>query len=268
MCRKDTQSTFSPYITYQNETYFSAFEGTVIARCNNCGILKTFPAQTNRYFDPQQSRTDFYEDNVERFSRIFKPLVATVKKYKPHGDILEVGCSSGILLSLLKDQGYMVCGVEPNKKAVDLAKKKIGPTVFHGELKAYSRKCTKQFDVVIYNHVLEHVRNVYHELVLVKKLLRKNGILIVGVPNTRNIIFAVRNKKWELLMPNEHLWQFNDRYLCNLLARFNFAVQEIQYDNDYRIEYPRFKQVFFKILILLNTFLRTGEVMIVVAQKQ
>lgn len=268
ICKNGQQSAFSPYITYEHETVFSAFEGTVIARCTNCGILKTFPAKNNHHYNPQQSRGVFYEENMQRFRSIFQPIVSLVQKYKPHGYVLDVGCSTGILLALLKEKKYEVFGVEPNLNAYKLARKKLGHNIFNGTLASYARQMNKKFDVIIYNHVLEHIENVTGELILVQKLLKKDGVLVIGVPNVRNFVFTVRQKKWELLMPNEHMWQFSDIYLNQLLSCFGFKTEAVVFDNDYRIEYSLMKQLYFRLLILLNKLFHTGEVLLLVARKK
>jgi 2-polyprenyl-3-methyl-5-hydroxy-6-metoxy-1,4-benzoquinol methylase len=256
---------FKQTIIYKNETVFKAYEGTVIGQCTNCGLLKTFPTKNNKSFNPQVSRTGFYKSEEKQLTKLFYPVVNKINKFKNKGAVLDVGCSSGLLLSLLQKKGYSVSGIEPNKKAQQQAKKRIGNNIFLGTLSQFSKGNRTKFDYIIYNHVLEHIEAVNEEFSLIKKHLKKGGILVIGVPNTNNIIFKIRQKYWESLMPNEHIWHFSDKYLINYLKNNNFRVQDVSYYNDRRQDYPFLKRIYFMFLGLINKLMGTGEAVLIVA---
>jgi 2-polyprenyl-3-methyl-5-hydroxy-6-metoxy-1,4-benzoquinol methylase len=264
-CCCDTRKhPFSEYIRYRNETIFKEYEGTVIGKCSFCGLLRTFVPRSSR-FDPKQSDVIFYEENKKLFSKLFAPNLRGIQKYCQKGNVLDIGCSSGILLGLLKDKGYDVSGIEPNVKAYNHGKIKFGKHIYHGTLDTY--KTNKKFDVIILSHVLEHVLNPPQEIVLIKKILARGGIVLIGIPNTRNIIFALRKKYWEYLRPNEHIWHFSDTYLITLLKRNGFHILEKWYMNDLRRDYSYIKRVYFNILCFINNICRTGETVTVICRK-
>lgn len=163
---------FTPYISYKNETVFKDFEGIIIGKCKKCGLLKTFPPK-NISFNPKQSRKDMYESRKTFFIDLFTPIVEKIKEYKPSGNILDVGCSSGILMELLKKEKYDVFGIEPNKKAFTMAKRKFRNKVFNGTLRSFRKKHPAKFDIIIYNHVLEHINDVRSEIMFIKTTLKK-----------------------------------------------------------------------------------------------
>jgi len=218
-------------------------------------------------FNPKQSRKDMYESRKSFFVDLFTPIVDKIKQYKPSGKILDVGCSSGILLELLKKETYDVFGIEPNKKAFLIAKKRFGQNIFYGILKSFIKKSKKKFDVIIYNHVLEHIEDINTELSLIKKSLKKNGIFVLGLPNTSNCIFYLRKKYWEPLMPLEHIWHFSKKIISDFLKKNRFKILDITFSNDDRKDYPFMKRLYFKILSSLNDILHTGEAMLIVAKK-
>lgn len=263
---------FIPYITYKNETVFKNFEGIVIGRCKKCGLLKTLLPK-NRNFNPKQSRKDMYESRKSFFVNIFIPIVEKIKRFKPSGKILDVGCSSGILLELLKKQKFDTYGIEPNKMAFSIAKRKFGNKIFHGTLTQFyysvlMRSSKQEFDVVIYNHVLEHTIDPRKEITLAKKILKNDGILVIGVPNTNNIIFKLREKYWESLMPLEHVWHFSERYLIAFLNNLGFSILGISFSDDKRQDYSIVKQVYFKLLSLINKLFNTGEAMLLICERK
>ncbi len=267
LCTNKVRVDFKEIIKYSDEKVFKNYEGTSIGKCTRCGMLKTFPSKKNKKFNTQQSRNNFYESNGTPFLKLFNPLLSALNKYQPSGSVLEAGCSSGILLSLLKKKGFDVTGIEPNKEAFKSAQKKLGKFIFNGTLPKFVRYYNKKFDCIIYNHVLEHVEDVNKELSLVKKMIKPNGILIVGVPNTDNIIFTIRRKYWESLMPNEHVWHFSTQRMTSLLEKHGFKVISKSFSNHTRTDYPLLKRIYFGILCLINQLINTGEAVLVVAKK-
>ncbi len=289
ICKKT--SSFKPYIVYKNETVFKDYEGTVIGKCESCGILKTFPSKKNKLFNPFITKVQEYEKRKKEFETLFTPLTEAVENnVKEGGMVLDVGCSSGILLSLLKRKGYEVWGIEPNKHAFLYAKKNLKKNIFNMTLEQFivslrgSRRTSADvaistgllrsarndrlpFDCIIYNHVLEHIEDINGEFVLIKKALKKDGTLIIGVPNTDNMIFKIRRKYWESLLPNEHIWHFNAKYLAQYLQKQKFEIIKIRFEDDARKSYPFHKQTYFRLLSLMNSLFFTGEAMLIISKK-
>ncbi len=265
LCSKKPSSFFS-YIEYKNESVFKNFEGVVIGKCKKCDLLKTLPPKKIR-FDPTQSRNDMYESQRSYFFKLFEPIIDKIKTYQPSGSVLEVGCSSGLLLELLKKEKYRVYGIEPNKKAFRTAQRKFGNQVYNATLAAFTKKNPVRFNVIIYNHVLEHIEDIKIELSFIKKILKKDGIFVLGLPNTNNVIFYLRKKYWEPLMPLEHVWHFSKNYLVRFLERNKFKIINISYSNDERLDYPLIKRIYFSFLSFINTLMYTGEAMLLIAQK-
>ncbi len=263
LCRKN--SSFIPYIIYKDETVFEDYEGTVIGKCSTCGLLKTIPPLHSKKFNPTITKFKEYESLREEFELLFQPIVKAVKKHFPqNGSILDVGCSSGILLSLLEKEGCGVTGLEPNKDAFKIAHQKLGDNIIHGTINDIPEGET--YDCIIYNHVLEHIENISQEFLAIKKRLNKNGLLIIGVPNRDNAIFKIRGKYWEYLLPNEHVWHFSTHYLSDFLDREGFKVLTTQFFNDKRRDYLMIKRIYFSFLSLLNIIFRTGEAVLIISQ--
>ena len=262
LCQKN--ASFEKYFEFKNETVFKNYKGIIIGKCTNCGLLKTFPNKNLKHI-PQPSRDLFYEKNRRFFEGLFRPVVDKITSYKKTGKVLDIGCSSGILLQLLKNKGFDVYGIEPDKKAYLTASKKFKAKIFFGFLEGFAKKTKNKFDIIIYNHVLEHIDDVLNEIKLSKSILNKNGILTIGVPNTGNIIFSLRKKYWESLMPNEHIWHFSTEYLVNLLKDQGFKILNVSFSDDKRLDYPFYKRLYFSVLSLINKLCHTGEAVLIIA---
>ncbi len=265
VCRK--QSLFKLIIHYKNESVFKSYEGISIKKCINCGVLKTFPGKRGMV-NTQISKTDLYEQNISKYETLFKPIIRKIIQFSKGTHVLDVGCSSGILLTQLTKKSFQVTGIEPNKKAYSLARKKLGVRIFYGTLKQYiSGRKKKYYDCIIYNHVLEHIEDINEEIKMIKSLLKKGGLLVIGVPNTDNVFFYLRNKYWESLLPAEHIWHFHSRYLIRLLENKGFTILDVSFENDKRYSYPFMKRVYFKFLSVINNIFSTGEAVLLVSQK-
>ena len=102
---------------------------------------------------------------------------------------------------------------------------------------------------------------------MIKKALKKDGVLIVGVPNTDNMIFKIRRKFWESLLPNEHIWHFNIRYLVQYLQKQKFEIVRVSFEDDARRTYPLLKRIYFTLLSFLNKIMGSGEAVLIIAQR-
>jgi len=265
ICKKNSKSKFKLLIKYENETVFAEYEGISIYKCINCGVLKTISDKNPKI--KQKSRSWYYEKNKKKFIEIFKPIIEIIKKYKKNGQVLDVGCSSGILLELLEKRGFDAYGLEPNKQAYAIAKSKFKNKIFNCKLNEFIASNGLKFDIVIYNHGLEHIQDPIFELELIKKVLKNNGIFVLGLPNTSNIIFILRNKYWESLMPNEHIWHFSKKQVIQLLNKKEYLVKSITFSNDKRQDYTLIKRAYFNFLSQINKLFNTGESMLILSKK-
>jgi O-antigen biosynthesis protein len=121
-----------------------------------------------------------YERNVE-----FQKLRLWVGKNKK---ILEIGCHTADLGTLLEKEQNIVTGVDINTYAVEVAKSKISQAfVFNIEKNDFVGKfLSSPFDIIICNQVLEHLHNPLSVLKNITKLLHPNGEIIIGLPNICN----------------------------------------------------------------------------------
>lgn len=202
----------------ENIAVFANLDGYSIRKCSNCGFgfTENTKLQTGEYH-----RDDQYVQEEELFRNIFQKRVDIITGLVKPGKALEVGCSTGLLLSLLKKAGWDVIGIEPSKQAAHVATKR-GINVVIGTFE--DARLTDKFDLVILNHVLEHVEN--PELVMEKsfKILNPKGVVLISLPNFDSLSAKIQKGNWPLLLPSEHLWHFTPTSLKFLLNKFGFTV--------------------------------------------
>lgn len=126
---------------------------------------------------------------------------------------------------MLKQEGWKVKGLEISKAAAEAAKKK-GIDLILNPYEKY--QFSEKFDLIIFNHTLEHLKN---PLAAVKKaylLLSKGGLLYIDLPNFGALSAKLYGVNWPMLLPNEHLWHFTQESLRILLRKQDFKVMYVE----------------------------------------
>lgn len=198
-------------------------KGEKIYRCPKCGLGQTISRNDTKYHVYHRDET--YKSEEEQFKNIFAKRAATISNLKLQGDplkILEVGSSTGLLLALLKKKGWGVLGIEPSKKAAEVAKERAIKTLNTSFEQAKIKK--ESFDLVVLNHVLEHMENPIGVLAKVSQLIKKDGIVFIDVPNFGSLSAKIFGNSWKYILPEEHRWHFTYTSLKNLLERTGFRV--------------------------------------------
>ncbi len=189
-----------------------------IRKCDFCGfgITKDLKAQRGDYH-----RDEEYLAEEKLFRNIFKKRAKLISKLASRGSVLEIGCSTGLLLYILKKKGFDVTGIEISKKAAKLAQGR-GIKVLILPFEKISLK--KRYNIIIFSHTLEHLKN---PIVAVKKasgFLKERGILFIDLPNFNSVSSSILKENWPHLLPKEHLWHFTYKALEILLKKNNLKI--------------------------------------------
>jgi SAM-dependent methyltransferase len=163
-----------------------------ISVCNDCGLVFANPQpsaeEQARFYSPSgewgRPRADASDAvSVEglddprpkggSWTKLFDAAGErlAVTNPPPGARVLDVGCGHGSLLDALQDCGWETFGIEP---AFDAAFRR------HRRLDAVPE--TPTFDLLIANHVLEHLSNPLRLLRQLAAAARPEGYLLVGVP--------------------------------------------------------------------------------------
>tara|TARA_A100001015_G_scaffold286761_1_gene355818 strand:- start:1875 stop:3086 length:1212 start_codon:yes stop_codon:yes gene_type:complete len=95
--------------------------------------------------------------------------------------VLDIGCNDGSLLNFFKEKGSLTFGVEPTKASMDASKlgHKIYNQFFDKKLVENIVKQEGLFDVVVFTNVFAHIDDLKNLLLNTKKVLKKDGFLII-----------------------------------------------------------------------------------------
>ena len=179
---------------------------------------------------------------------------AIVRQIKEQSTVLDIGCASGIIGSILyKYKNCIVDGIEYDKTAYEVSKKKnVYRNVYNFSItdvessdykKFVSQK--RKYDYIIFADVLEHLINPWDTIINVSKMLKKNGSIIISVPNISHldIIKSLINgdfnySRWGIL-DSTHLRFFTTKSFIQMILN-------IEKESDYKYDVELCERVLIK----------------------
>lgn len=205
---------------------------------------------------------DYSNMDSERYQYLANKLLSLAPSHYPLTPrLLDVGCGAGYFSNEAKIRGFNVTGIDISKKATDYAAKYFKIYTVCTDLQRFKTK--QKFNVILLNHVLEHITDLKPFLLKVKSLLTKDGIVLIVSPNYRSLMRIIFGKRWYGLQPDQHVWQFTPNSLSDYLISQNFKINKIissslDYDPPDKI-----KNIIFRIVTKLAERLNLGDQLII-----
>ncbi|MBN1687628.1 MAG: aminotransferase class I/II-fold pyridoxal phosphate-dependent enzyme [Candidatus Omnitrophica bacterium] len=219
-----------------------------VVKCTSCGLACVNPRPTEKkigrfypetYSWKEEEASEGKKLNVmerlEKFYRFHLLRYETgkvIKRYgRTSGRVLDVGCGTGDRLQVFKEKGFDVYGVE-TAGSVDYAKRRLGPNLFRGTLHQanYSKN---SFDIITLYNVLEHLHDSRSVLGEIHRILKKDGLLVIEVPNFDSIQSHFFKSHWAAFDVPRDLYYFTPTALKKLVDDAGFTVNEIDFMNNW-----------------------------------
>lgn len=220
----------SPYVMWhirgKHHKFFRSDGDERVVKCRRCGFVYLNPIP-----DPDVLLRSWANHAVvkheisETLAHAARGDVANITGFVRPGKILEIGCGYGALLAEAQAAGFEVHGWEVNANQCEYIRTDLGvPNVFSESLtdKAFP---DRTFDVVAMLDVIEHVHEVHELLAEIRRILKDDGILYIGMPNFNGLRSRLRRRKWSYLTSIGHIYFFTLRSLDRLLRTEGMAVQ-------------------------------------------
>ncbi len=139
------------------------------------------------------------------------------------GKILDIGCGPGWILSSL-DAAWDKHGIEISKFASTHASQ-FG-NIHNGTLEDYDGI---DFDVIIMNHVIEHLTDPVDSIKRIRGLLKSNGYFLIGTPDFDCAAARRYGSKFRLLHDPTHISLFSADSMHRLLRDSGFKILDVEY---------------------------------------
>lgn len=252
----------------RNNTALLSVGNHRLVKCVECGLIYTasFKHETVSYGEDYFSRKNQYVRRWDEFCAMFETLMAKIVRFKRGGKLLDVGAGVGSLLAVAAKHNFNVKGVEISAWAAAFAREEKGLNVFTGTLMD-ARLEAEAFDVIIINHVLEHVSVPLELLAEVERILKKDGMLVVGVPNIGSIMAGLQGDKWPSLKPEQHVWHFTPETLKRMLILAGFQTVYFEAKENYPVSGWRPKSFVKRLINWFSVLTNRSEAMLFFAQK-
>ena len=211
-------------------------------RCNNCDLIVTgnneleIKSQTEKIYkqkhwgdgnlwDAERSIDSNYTDEESLGKK--RSWISQYKYCNPYlknkKTIFEIGSGQGQASWWFEQEGFIVTGIEPDSKNVELINLKLKKgkcIVGSGE----DFEINEKFDVIWMSHVLEHLVNPDYFFSKIKNNMKNDGIFFIEVPNCENI--SVLKTSIELV---PHTFHFSKKSLEKLAKKNLFQVIKSDY---------------------------------------
>ena len=137
------------------------------------------------------------------------------------GMLLDVGGASGVFAHAMKQRGFESDIIDPSVDGGFITKYGIG---YH---QGYfgAETITKQYDLISFLYVLEHLDDPGSILKVVKANLKLDGLLFFEIPDASVVAFC---KEDHDAYNSCHLWLFGSAQVTALLQRQGFSVLALQ----------------------------------------
>jgi 2-polyprenyl-3-methyl-5-hydroxy-6-metoxy-1,4-benzoquinol methylase len=144
--------------------------------------------------------------------------------------LLDVGCATGILLSVAQKFGMNVMGVDISKSAVRYVRK-LGFPVVNGTVSSVVKRVKlDRFDVITACQIIEHEYDPIEMCRTVRTMLTNSGIFVLSTPNFDTVWRKLMGKSWIGFTHPEHLFFFTPATIVRLLKKSGFRQVTVEPD--------------------------------------
>ena len=202
--------------------------------CASCGLgfLDPRPSKEDiaKLYDKEYCEDQFVEGGGVGSPEFMKRLslethrVRFFRGLKRKGKILDIGCGYGYFLAACRTMyGYDVHGLDVSDWAAHYAAERLGLSVTVGEIETVNLP-PNSYDIITMWHFLEHTRDPREAILKAMDLLKKNGILVIDIPNYDGTDARKNWDNWVGWQPPYHFYHFTPSTLKRLLRLCGLCV--------------------------------------------
>jgi 2-polyprenyl-3-methyl-5-hydroxy-6-metoxy-1,4-benzoquinol methylase len=191
-------------------------------RCRRCSFAYVDPRTTSEVLkarlqewsvqdvvDPERLRIAFEDGAIAMYSRY---LASIERANRSDGRrLLDVGCSTGALLSVAASRGWDVEGLEVGLAAAGYVRDHLGLVVHEQSLFDFSPR-REGYDAITLLEVIEHLEDPMAALRRIAEWIRPGGVLLLSTPNFDSLFRRLHGPRWWVVnCPDDHVVFFTPR---------------------------------------------------------
>lgn len=199
--------------------YYATRETFEVYHCDDCGFTFTqgvpVEAEIGRYYESPDyiSHSDTRKGAMNTIYHWVRCMMLRRKSrliekelHCKTGRLLDIGTGTGYFPHAMQRRGWQVEAVEKNAAARDFALKHFSLQVKEDD--ALGTFAAESFDAITLWHVMEHLEKLDEVWSVFDRLLKKDGILVIAVPNCASCDARIYGKEWAPYDVPRHLWHF------------------------------------------------------------
>ncbi len=205
--------------------------GGCYVACNKCSMLYLNPvfksdALEEYYRSNHQLQGESVANDLGFYSALYsKGLNLITKSFPALGNILDVGCSTGIFLDIANSNGWQTFGLELNKKEAEIARLK---NHLIKEEMINSVRFDKKFAAITLWDVFEHIKDGFQFLSDAKKLLEEGGIVFIQSPSRDALAAKILQSDCNMFDGLEHVNLYGIESLSTLAKSAGYKVESYE----------------------------------------
>lgn len=203
-----------------------------VRKCRTCNLffrylssVPDFLSYDSNYYkqwDIPESHRAYEQDKTSDFRSALK----RISMYKKGGTLLDIGCSTGEFMNIAREFGFRTTGIEPQKRAAEIAREKYGLNVINKDFLG-TKWQNDTPDVVTMIHLLEHLPDPSEVLRKVKRILSPNGIVVIEIPYL-SLLWTPLLRRHHPIFEGSHLIFFTKESIVSLLKAEGFRILRLK----------------------------------------
>ena len=129
--------------------------------------------------------------------QLYEGWLAEIERVRAPGRLLDVGCGTGLFLSVARRRGWQPFGIDDCAEATAHAREHFGLDVQAGEFADLAAE-GRRFDAITAWDVVEHARDPVGLLRTSRQCLAPGGVIGLSTPNQRSILDVVAGALYRL----------------------------------------------------------------------
>jgi 2-polyprenyl-3-methyl-5-hydroxy-6-metoxy-1,4-benzoquinol methylase len=205
-------------------------------RCSDCGFIFTQDIPDAEHIGPYYKSDDYVSHSNTKKGLFFQVYhrvreFMLSRKYKEilsntilgsETKLLDIGSGRGYFLNYMQQKSFDCTGIEQDPDVRQAARDQFGLKIL-APTELYQLE-DNQFDVITMWHVLEHIHDFRGYLQKIKSLLKKDGLLVVALPNPGCADQLMYKEFWAGWDVPIHLWHFSPKNAEDLMAQYQFKM--------------------------------------------
>jgi len=195
--------------------------------CKSCGLVRIDPYYKNEDLEiiyeqlyrniKDKTETQTFNYQIEKGKKIVKFLERR-KILNEISTVLEIGTGAGGILFVFKERGLDVCGVDFDPRYIEYGRTKGLNLVVGDGIAFLNKQYAKKFNLIILNHVIEHVKDPRKMIIDILASMPENCYLYVAFPGLLKFANEESSNRLSKCFAFVHPWWFDlNSFFVNIL---------------------------------------------------